>query len=128
MCNFEKGFILCTCSMKEIESSDGDTEYIWHLSHFLGPNEDSKMGKYLPPVSDIGKGLEADFVQSELNKHNCFDFEYKPSDGDNLVIYQSSTRFRLEFIYRNDAWIEDHYSPFDHDCKEFKMGLLQSNE
>ena len=128
MCNFEKGFKLCTCSAEEIANSTGDNTYTWHLSQLMGPNKDDIVGKYQPPVSDLGKGLEADFVLSELNKHNCFDFEYKPSEGDNLTVYQSSTRFRLEFIFKNDVWVEDHYSPFDHDFKELNSGVLQSNE
>lgn len=126
MCNFEKGFILCTCSKDEINKSE-DRAYTWHLSQHLGLSEDDIVGKYLPPVSDIGKGLTADFVVSQLNSRNCFDFESKPSEGDNLTIYQSSTSFRLEFIFRNGTWIEDHYSPFDNKFKELKKGVLQSN-
>ncbi len=120
MCRFEKGFILCKCEVLPSRKSgrksnvpDTKIEYIWTLYKHLGANPEIEMGRYEFPKSDIGQGLTADFVVSQLNSRNCFDFEYSPNEGDNLLINDSRyANGRLEFLFRDEQWIVDFYDPF----------------
>ncbi len=127
MCDFNKGFILCKCSnTNALTTKHEGKEYIWTLSKYIGLNEDRIMGKYRLPVSDIGKGLTAAYLHAQLNNRPCFDFDYQPSEGDNLLIQQVDDGERIEFIYRNGIWSEGHYSPFKHKSREVNKGVLKS--
>jgi len=82
----------------------------WYLSEFVESYEPLMEGVYEPPVSDIGKGLSAEWVLLNLNEGNCFDFDYTPKEGDNLVINHSDrTYVRLSFVFRNGSWAEESY-------------------
>lgn len=140
MCDFSKGFILCKCNdpkvvvhhkkskrrKKNTKQSGTDTsiEYQWTLFSYLGPRKEREMGRYIFPASQLDKGLTASFVEEELNNRNCFDFEYQPKEGDNLIINTSTGSDRIEFIYREGIWEEDHYSPFFDDYEKFDNGIL----
>ena len=134
MCNFNKCFILCKCNdpkvivhnRKSRRNKDKKTlEYAWTLSRYLGKSEDDEMGRYVMPIEDIGNGLTTDFVVNELNIRNCFDFEYTPNEGDNLEITRFESNDRIEFIFKNGKWIDDHYSPFFHETEKFDNGKLK---
>ncbi len=134
MCDFSKGFILCKCNdpkvvvhnkKSRIHKNNQSIEYHWTLFKFLDMAEEREMGKYLFPINDIGHGLTADFVLNELNSGNCFDFEYQPSEGDNLSINKTDSATRIEFIYKNGKWEEDHYSPFDYKKEKFDNGKVK---
>ena len=102
MCDFNQGFILCKCeppladsSKKKLrtkhkkklaEQAKSFMEYEWILFKYIGPALEKEIGRYIFPVSETGEGLTADLVLNELNTRNCFDFEYNPLEGDNLVI------------------------------------------
>lgn len=136
MCDFNKGFILCQCNNSKVivhnkkskrnrnKKKNQQIEYTWTLFKFLGMSKEREMGRYLFPVSNIGNGLTSDFVLNELNNRNCFDFEYIPNQGDNLIIGKADSFNRIEFIFRNGKWEEDHYSPFDHEYKKFDNGKI----
>jgi hypothetical protein len=133
MCDFSKGFILCRCNdpgvvvhnkgnRRNKKGKSDSVEYKWTLFRYIGISKEQEIGGYFLPVSDIGKGLTSRFVLAKLNNENPFDFEYKPTEGDNLII--SNPRQRLEFIFRLGKWEEDHYSPFDDIYEEFDRGKL----
>jgi len=135
MCDFNKGFILCQCndpkvihhntkSRRNKNKKNQPMEYTWTLFKFLGMSKVREVGKYLFPSSDVGNGLTSNFVLNELNKRNCFDFEYKPNQGDNLMISREDSFNRIEFIYRDGKWEEDHYSPFDHEFEKIDHGKI----
>lgn len=139
MCDFNKGFILCKCndpkaivhpkkSWRKKLKKNKKIEYIWTLYKFIGMSKEKEMGRYMSPVSDVGSGLTADFVLKELNSRNCFDFDYSPSQGDNLVINNADLVGRIEFIFRDGKWEEDHYSPFDHEYEKIDTGKLTPTE
>lgn len=88
-------------------------------------SKEREMGRYRFPGNNVGNGLTSDFVLNELNNKNCFDFEYKPNEGDNLIINKADFSSRIEFIFREGKWIEDHYSPFDHDYEKIDNGKLR---
>jgi len=127
MCDFNQGFILCKCEEGSSKKEQEGKAYSWTLCQYLGKNTSDIVGKYRVPVSDLGKGLTAEFVEAELNRHNCFDFDYQPSEGDSLIINTEDNGERLEFIFRGNVWKEDHYSPFADNYKEMTKGILKSN-
>ncbi len=137
MCDFRKGFILCKCndskvithnkkSRKNKQKRKETLEYIWTLYKYLGRSKEKELGKYMFPLDDVGYGLSSDFVLKELNRRNCFDFEYTPNEGDNLIISNSDRDIagNIEFIFREGQWVTDHYSPFEHDYEKFNNGIL----
>lgn len=133
MCDFDKGFILCKCrpatsvthhnKSKRARQTDR-IEYVWTLNRFQGSSTDQEIGKYLFPINDLGSGLTTEFVLSEMNKKNCFDFDYTPMEGDNLVLNIKGSSSRMEFIFKNGQWDSDHYSPFDDEIEETHRGIV----
>lgn len=135
MCDFNNGFILCKCSDPKVMDHNKKSslnkiiknqqiEYTWTLHKYIGKSKGKELGKYRFPASHVGSGLTSDFVLKELNSRNCFDFEYSPTEGDNLIISNADSFDRIEFIFRNGKWKKDHYSPFDHESKEIDKGKI----
>ncbi|WP_075341141.1 hypothetical protein [Tenacibaculum agarivorans] len=142
MCDFNQGFILCKCNdskvivhhkkskrnKKKLQKEVQKIEYTWTLFRFIGMSKERELGRYMFPVSDVGNGLTSTFVANELNSRNCFDFKYTPNQGDNLIISKNQSSHRIEFIFRNGKWEEDHYSPFDHEYVKIDNGKIKTNE
>ncbi len=143
MCDFEQGFVLCSCrevpktpirvrkSKRPLEPAvDESGKYQWFLSEFVAYDEAIlKEGIYELPIRDIGKGLTAEWVLLHLNEGNCFDFDYAPKPGDNLVIKGICTKYdfpHLSFIFRDDLWIESHYPPFCTQVRRMRLGIVQA--
>ncbi len=125
MCDFENGFVLCSCKPeappggplpKRRRSKKSEQArkagYRWTLSHLVGTHEAMMMGEYQMPSKELGAGLTSEWVLLHLNDGNCFDFEYTPQEGDNLIL-RSDDRWRyLSFVFRQGAWVEDHHDVF----------------
>lgn len=151
MCDFSKGFKLCSCGNEPIRFREQEFYrkvkgelvriqnkknkeipliYIWRLSRFIEKYKDSTLiGRYILPSDDIGKGLNAEWILLNLNIENCFDFDYIPNEGDNLKI--SSNEYYspyISFIFKNNEWVLDHYDPFEEEIKDFAQGLVKNNE
>lgn len=125
MCDFEQGFILCTCENKPQQivhnkhsrryKNSPKTEeegYRWFLSSFVNTFEPMMEGSYEPPSRELGGGLTEEWVLLHLNYGNCFDFDYTPSDGDNLVIRPANSYKYMSFIFRKGEWVSDRYDGF----------------
>ncbi len=133
MCDFINGFILCSCDEenKKAELEFDKNEYVWELK---------TLKKKIPargitdfPDSDIGKGLKSEWVLLNLMSRNCFDFDYQPSNGDNLIIYNRQSRkspfgkpVYLSFIYRNSEWTEDFYNEISELTKLKNKGKVKA--
>lgn len=130
MCNFDKGFILCTCRDKEKPivhnkrsrryqqtQAANPKVYRWYLSTFERYKSDDEPlmeGLYEFPATDIGQGLTEEWVWLNLNDRNCFDVDYTPQEGDNLVIRDAHQPWvYLSFIFQSGVWERGHYSPFE---------------
>ncbi len=139
MCNFNEGFILCKCNdakaiihnkktkrrkKKRDKQEKKPIEYVWRLYKYLGLSKEKELGRYRFPSDDVGNGLTSNYVLQELNNRNCFDFDYTPNEGDNLLISTTESYNRIEFIFRKGKWVEDHYSPFDDEYLEFDNGKI----
>lgn len=125
MCDFENGFILCTClpTPKTIIHNKNSRRYKkspefqirgyrWTLSRFVNTFEPMMEGLYEYPAKDLGKGLTAEWVLLNLNCGNCFDFAYTPEEGDNLVMRSEVPYVYLSFIYQEGVWKEGMYDCF----------------
>lgn len=150
MSDFTNGFKLCSCSSENIKFRNQDLFKkikgelvkisnkkndkipiinIWHLSRFVGEQADTMMGSYQFPSKDIGNGLNVEWILLNLNIENCFDFDYTPDEGDSLTI---STNVILgpyiSFIFKNNEWSIDHYSPFHDETTIICKGIIKEVE
>jgi hypothetical protein len=84
MCDFTDGFMLCSC--KDDIKHQG---YVWQLRIKKEIVNWMKMeqGRCILPSQDIENGLDYEWVKLNLEDHNCFDFDYSPTQGDNLMIF-----------------------------------------
>jgi hypothetical protein len=125
MCNFKHGFILCTCETetKPIVHNQNSRRYKntlqakiagyrWSLARFVNGFDSEMEGSYELPSQDIGAELTAEWVLLNLNNGNCFDFDYIPGEGDNLIMKRADEWEYLSFIFTQGEWREDHYVPF----------------
>lgn len=107
---------------------NADEPYTWVLYTYKGSEDTGMMGMLHMPSDKIGHGLSEAFVCNELNHKNCFDFDYKPIEGDNLQInFQKdadSTEF-LSFIFRNNTWEPDIYYTFTEIIEPVNYGILK---
>jgi hypothetical protein len=138
MCDFDKGFILCTCEEKKPiihnkksrrykgQKDQLPTIYRWYLSSFTEYYDSIMEGIYKFPVADIGKGLTEEWVLLHLNAGNCFDFEYTPQEGDNLIIKSPAEYYQyLSFIFKSGQWQADHYNAFNTILSLIKNGEVK---
>jgi hypothetical protein len=87
--------------------------YHWYLCKVEERNDDFLMeGICAMPSQQIGNGLEEEWVLLNLNCEKCFDFEYTPQEGDNLIIKYSQKSGFLSFIFKNNSWVADSYNSF----------------
>lgn len=146
MCDFSKGFKLCSCSNEKIKFREQQLYYkvkgelvkvknkkndqipliyIWQLYRRIGEYEDFMLGSYKMPSEDIGKGLNAEWIALNLNVENCFDFEYSPEEDDNLIIGQNEILSPyISFIFKKGEWIIEHHDPFTIKTKDLKIGKI----
>ncbi|WP_027391786.1 hypothetical protein [Aquimarina latercula] len=148
MCDFENRIKFCSCDKESIKfrkpkkfirkkgklveqinpkDSKIPLEYIWTLFKFDGEKEITEIGRYMMPINDLGNGLNAEWIALNLNCEDCFDFEYTPSEGDNLKIHENVIMSAyLSFIYRNGEWIIDHHSPWSTEISKLKEGKIKT--
>lgn len=123
MCDFMEGFKLCTCKHESTPSIHHKKskrrkrhqaiplEITWTLYQYLGKKNHTLDGMAEIPSQILAQQLTVDFVQSQLNQANCFDFDYQPNEGDCLTLRHSGSGF-LSFIFRETKWTIDSYDPF----------------
>ncbi len=151
MCDFNNGIKLCTCDGLKIKHRKQDLYrkvkgelvkipnkknddipliYIWHLYKYIGKDEVNMMlGQYIFPSNDIGNGLNAEWIALNLNIENCFDFDYTPNEGDNLIIRQNVEMSPyISFIFKNGEWIIEHYDPFSEITEHILDGKIKEVE
>ncbi|MEG1026479.1 MAG: hypothetical protein RSF34_18540 [Flavobacterium sp.] len=152
MCDFNNGIKLCTCEGDKIKYRKQDVYrivnkdkivkipnkknddipliYIWHLYKYIGKDEVNMMlGQYIFPSNDLGNGLNAEWIALNLNVENCFDFDYIPNEGDNLIIGQNVEMSPyISFIFKNGEWIIEHYDPFSEITEHILDGKTKAVE
>ena len=151
MCDFNNGIKLCTCDGVKIKYREQDLFrevkgelikipnkknddipliYIWHLYKYKGKDEVNMMlGRYILPSDDLGHGLNTEWIALNLNVENCFDFDYIPNEGDNLIIGQNvDLSPYVSFIFKNGIWITDDYDPFSDITENIFNGKIKEVE
>jgi hypothetical protein len=111
MCDLHHHFILCTCEPGKATLHDPEV-LTWTLSRHLGKQHFSMEGILAFPSTRIGHGFHSEWVESQLNERSCFDFDYKPSELDELRIYQGPDRSYepkfLSLVFENGRWRREH--------------------
>ena len=139
MCDFENGFILCTCTketQKVVHNKNSRrykntpeakiVGYRWVLARFVRTFEPIMEGMYAMPSHDLGAGLTAEWVLMNLNYGNCFDFDYTPAEGDNLVFRSDERWDYMSFIFRQGAWQEGRYDGFSTTLEALFHGQIKT--
>ena len=71
-----------------------------------------------------------------MNDRNCFDFNYNPTEGDNIVFKYFNKKKRnanseslengyISFIYKDSNWKIDYYNPFYDQTQVINQGILK---
>ncbi len=88
------------------------------------------MGVLRMPSESLGDLLTKDYVLSQINGSNRFDFDYTPQEGDNLSIVQQidgrSAEF-LSFIHRKGKWETGRYYSFTEITETMNFGYVKLN-
>lgn len=140
MCETGKEIKLCTCvpnGMNRIVHNKNSRrfknlpkEFTWTLRKYVGDSDCMMDGMITFPLDMISEDLTTEKMLVDLNNRNCFDFDYKPNEGDNLQIFtpEKYSRQFLSFIYRNDEWIADFYDGFRYETEKINHGKVYFDE
>lgn len=113
------------------------SHFIWTLYKYLGKKNDLMVGEIVMPVENLGEKMTSEYLLQQLNSKNRFDFEYSPSEGDNLEIrkeyvyknlreqHRPDLYDYLSFILRKGKWVEDYYDFFTDKTRQFKKGKVE---
>ena len=85
-------------------------ETTWVLRRFVREVESTMEGLPMMPDYELSNELTDTYVVAQLNAHDCFDFDYVPSLGDNLTLKRGG-RF-MSFIYGEQGWKTGSHDPF----------------
>lgn len=110
---------------------------VWELHHYMGNIDSMLTGMILLPSHQLTAIVNNKFVLEKINTKNCFDFEYIPTESDNLIIrveYKQKKQVKksnpslsnyLSFIYKKGAWQTDYYDVFTEKREQFQYGQLR---
>ncbi|MCC8358366.1 hypothetical protein LA313_00520 [Salinimicrobium sp. ASW11-47] len=111
--------------------------YIWTLYKYIGEKDDMLMGEIVMPVESLGGEMTSEYLLQQLNSNNRFDFEYSPSEGDNLEVRKEYVHKSLSgqqrpdlydymsCIYRKGKWEQDYYDFFTDKTRQIKKGKVE---
>ncbi len=148
MCEITKNFILCSCSTDEkveVEHNKNSRRYkkqiekkyprriAWTLDRYEGTYNSEMDGMMITPSDKLDELFTAEYVRSELNARNCFDFDYVPNEGDYLTFRfnfsKKEARGRefhyMPYIYKEGNWTVDFYCGFSAKLAEINKGRLK---
>lgn len=145
MCNFADGFKLCTCAAleeklqkpssrksrtrKRSKAASEQGLYHWTLRRVVSENDVIAIGRFILPAKSLEHGLDADWVELNLNCGDCFDFPYSPQEHDWLRIYPADESLHgkyLSFIYREGRWIQDFHDGISKTFYLHHAGIVQN--
>ncbi|MDR2236945.1 MAG: hypothetical protein LBE92_12560 [Chryseobacterium sp.] len=144
MCEIGNDLKFCTClELKDIELinihkrlekfqkkqlPNSKEPFSWIIYEHVETIDSDLMGLLKMPSSTIGFSLSEEFVLHKINSRNCFDFDYKPKEGDNLQINFQRNKYWTEFlsfIFRNNRWEADSYYTFTEKIEPKNYGILK---
>ena len=154
MCNRTEKLELCACldmntnkiqklyseEIKRLDKQELLKVAKWELNRFLGTTFSEMDGLVILPSQNLTKELSEEFILRELNNSNCFDFEYQPSEGDNLIFtigwlfnkWGKKMNPEIEYkyssyIFRSGEWKPDFYNPFYEKTEIINKGVLKKH-
>lgn len=112
-----------------------ETQLEWSLSKYIRTIPDIDFF-HLMPAKKLTDELTEEYLISELNSKNIFDFDYFPNEGDYLAVRykyinkEIKNKYRIPlqymtFIYKNGSWNTGVYE--NEITEEFKQGIVQIN-
>jgi hypothetical protein len=160
MCKAGKQLIFCTCSEKktsttEAISTTAETEgnvkeyfktgFMWELKRTVRKRMSNErtiiMGTLTLPIQRLDEELHAQYVVDQLNSEAFFDFEYTPTDGDELCIRQTYTQSMLaqdprpnlyfqfmKFVYEHGEWYFGYVNHFQYVKQNLSSGSIKIRE
>lgn len=136
MCEIGKEMKLCTCVPNGIDAivhhkksrkfKKFRNDFSWKLLKYVGDSSCMMDGMIIFPLDSLSKDLTNEKMLLDLNSRNCFDFDYQPQEGDNLLIlapHKYEQEF-LSFIFRNEEWVADYYNGFRDETKKINYGTV----
>jgi hypothetical protein len=148
MCEVTQEFKLCSCSaegkVEIIHNKNSrrnkkymDEQYprriVWTLDRYVGEHYLGMDGMMQTPADKLDEIFTAEYVKDELNRRNCFDFDYIPNEGDYLVMRYNLTKKEakgrelhyMPFIYRAGKWTIEYHNGFYTKTEEIHHGKLK---
>lgn len=98
----------------------------WTLYRYLGAYDSGMDGMLMEPSYRITAELTFEYILAELNARNCFDFEYSPNEGDNLIV--RGPHGFMSFIYATNSWTYEMYNCFQERTEFIKKGHVRIEE
>lgn len=142
MCQPIEHLMFCTCAdevkVKTVTNRYGDTytqkvfpkhiHFIWTLQRYS--NERNLFDGMMEfPASILAESLNTNEVLKQLNNRDCFDFDYVPQEGDNLIISSNKGHHGyLSFLFENNQWNKGYLSPFNFILKVIEEGKVDCRE
>lgn len=139
MCEITHKFTLCSCSTNEKEDiihnknsrrykktlkQDNSNKMVWTLYKYDGEYDSGMEGILMEPSDKLDESFTANYVKTELNLRQCFDFEYAPQEGDYLVLTKKRDYSYMPFMYKDGQWIIHSYNAFYEKITALKKGKV----
>ncbi|NER15852.1 hypothetical protein [Spongiivirga citrea] len=108
----------------------------WTLFRFIKEEWSGMDGMLLQPSKEFSIKLTDSFFREQLNVQNCFDFDYKPTEGDCIIFdliihgkvkyggYKPEKKF-ISLIYDGVRWNIEQYDCFYTTIEETNSGYLK---
>lgn len=126
MCELVKKIVFCSCVEEVVgEEIQG---YEWSLIKFLGTKSSNIRGRIMRPTEDLGDDIKMDSILLDLNRRNCFDFDYQPQEMDKLHISTSRTAKRYKYftvLFKNGKWQKGNHPAFVSITENISKGKLK---
>lgn len=101
-------------------------EYSWTLQKYKGLYQGNEFGSISFPSKWLNETISSSCVLQELNKRNCFDFEYQPYEKDILQInIKNNFHPYLSFVFKNEEWHEGYILQFSETYEVYKEGKVK---
>ena len=153
MCSRTNKLELCSCtdmSVKRIQqlySEEikllGRKEILkvirWKLKKHVGQEWNGMDGLMIMPSENLTQELSEKRILNDLNQTNCFDFDYIPNNGDNLIFeigwlfnrWGKRINKKIEyeyssFIFKDEKWVADSYNGFYEKTEIIKEGIIKN--
>jgi len=129
MCVKPNQLIFCSCSdSKKRELIKGIK---WTLDRFIRSKDSKRTGKLMQPCNDLGSDINIEHIIIEMNKKNCFDFDYSPKEKDCFHLNNGLDNPYYKYfslIYIDGMWIQGSNPAFGRTITDnIAKGTIKTN-